>query len=64
MKYVFSFEWTMKAKDMARKLSLSHVDLDRISVIVSRGSKSRRTIARIHGMAKAMQKLQKGGMKF
>lgn len=55
MKYGFSSEWTMKAKDLAQKLGFAHVDLDRVSVIVSRGSKSRRTIARIHGMAKAMQ---------
>lgn len=55
MKYAYSEEWTARTKDIAKKLGLSHVDLDRVSVIVSSGSKSRRTIARIHGFAKAIQ---------
>lgn len=55
MKYFFSDFWTLRAKEIAQKLSLSHVDLDRVSVIKSSGSKSRRTIARIHTIGKVMQ---------
>ncbi len=55
MKYAYSTEWTVKTKDIAKQLNLTHIDLDRVSVIVSQGSKSRRTIARIHGFAKAIQ---------
>jgi len=40
---------------MATALEFDHIDLDRISVIESKGSKSRRTIARIHTLGKVMQ---------
>ncbi|MDO8634425.1 MAG: putative metallopeptidase [archaeon] len=55
MKYEYSSDWTIRTRDLAKALALSHVDTERVSVIVSQGSKSRRTIARIHTMGKAMQ---------
>lgn len=55
MKYTYSPDWTIRTRDLAKTLGLSHVDTERVSVIVSQGSKSRRTIARIHTMGKAMQ---------
>lgn len=55
MKYAFSLEWTARAKDLAKRLDMGHVDHERVAVIVSKGSKTRRTIARIHGFPKAIQ---------
>ncbi len=55
MKYFFSDFWTLRTKEIAKKLELDHVDLDRVSVLKSEGSKSRRTIARIHTIGKVMQ---------
>lgn len=55
MKYVFSQHWTAKAKDIVQKLQLDFIDLERIAVIESNGSKARRVIARIHTMGKVMQ---------
>ena len=55
MKYFYSDFWTIKAKEIARKLSLEHIDLERISVIKSSGSKTKRTVARIHTFGKVLQ---------
>ncbi len=55
MRYAFSQEWTEQARAIARELGFTHVSPERISCIVSQGSKSRRTIARIHGLPKALQ---------
>jgi len=43
------------AKDIIEKLNWFHVDLDNVAFLRSLGSKSRRTIARCHGLGKAMQ---------
>lgn len=55
MRYSLSQTWTDKVKEIARKLELEHLDFERIAVIESRGSKTKRTVARIHGLGKAMQ---------
>jgi predicted metallopeptidase len=55
VKYVFSEEWTLKARELVQKLGLVHVHSERISCLKSTGTKTRRTIARIHGLGKAMQ---------
>ena len=55
MKYFYSDYWTLRAKEISRKLALNHVDLERVSVIKSTGSKAKRTIARIHTFGKALQ---------
>lgn len=43
------------ANDIIKKLNLSHIDAERFVCLRSSGSKSRRTIARIHGLPKIMQ---------
>ena len=55
MKYVYSEEWTSKARELVQKLGLWHVPPGQISCLKSHGTKTRRTIARIHGLGKAMQ---------
>lgn len=44
-----------KTCEIIDALGLKHVDKDRISCVRSRGSQSRRTVARIHALPKAMQ---------
>jgi len=55
MKYYYSDFWTLKAKEIARQAEMNHIDLERISVVESKGTKTRRTIARIHTIGKVMQ---------
>jgi predicted metallopeptidase len=55
MKYNYSPEWTAKAREIAVLLEMNHIPAERISVIESKGSKTRRTIARIHGLPKVMK---------
>lgn len=55
MKYLYSDEWTAVAREVALQLKLSHVKPDRICCIKSQGTKTHRTIARIHGLGKVMQ---------
>ncbi|MFH1239847.1 MAG: putative metallopeptidase [Candidatus Diapherotrites archaeon] len=55
MKYEFSEEWTKKARGVAMILGFEHVELHRIACVVSKGTKTRRTIARIHTISKAIQ---------
>ncbi|MEK6957573.1 MAG: putative metallopeptidase [archaeon] len=54
MKYEFDAYWSGKAHEMAASLGYSHVIPERLSVVRSRGSKTRRTIARIHCIGKVM----------
>jgi len=55
MKYETDFETMETAKDVITKLNLTHVKTDKIICVKSHGSKSRRTVARIHGLPKIMQ---------
>ena len=55
MLYQFSDEWTAIARQIATELQLQHIKTDRVSCIVSRGSKARTTIARIHSLNKVLQ---------
>ncbi len=55
VKYEYSEEWTLKALELAEKLGYRHIVKDRVACIKSRGSKTRRTIARIHALGKVMQ---------
>lgn len=54
MKYNFSEYWTKKARGVALEL-FPHIPVDRIACIESLGSKTRRTVARIHTIPKVMQ---------
>jgi len=55
MKYAYSQYWTEKAREIAKTLGMNHVLPHRISCIESKGTKTRRTIARIHTLSKAEQ---------
>ncbi|PIN99118.1 MAG: metallopeptidase [Candidatus Diapherotrites archaeon CG10_big_fil_rev_8_21_14_0_10_31_34] len=55
MKYAFSETFTFKARELLKKLNYSHIPAERVSCIISKGTKTRRTIARIHALGKAMQ---------
>ncbi len=55
MKYSYSEHWTLKTREIARQLGFHHIDFDRVAVIESKGSKAKRTIARIHSLGKVMQ---------
>lgn len=54
LKYEYDDFWTHKARIIAKTLFF-HVKIDRIACIKSTGSKSKRIIARIHSLGKAMQ---------
>ena len=55
MKYEVDYQSWEIAKDVIRKLDFNHIRLESIVFLKSRGSKSRRTLARIHGLPKIMQ---------
>lgn len=55
MHYESDYEIQDIAKDIITKLNLSYIDIEKLVVLRSHGSKSRRTIARIHGLPKIMQ---------
>ncbi|MFH1752292.1 MAG: putative metallopeptidase [archaeon] len=55
MKYSYDKELTIKAREIAVTLGFEHVVLERIHCLKSNGSKTKRTIARIHGLSKAVQ---------
>ncbi len=55
MKYETDFETMEIAKDVITKLNLTHVNIEKLICVRSHGSKSRRTVARIHGLPKIMQ---------
>ncbi len=56
MKYETDFETMEIARDVITKLDFTHVNTENIFCIRSHGSKSRRTVARIHGLPRIMQK--------
>jgi len=55
MKYETDFEIMNIARDVIAKLNFTHVKTENIFCIRSHGSKSRRTVARIHGLPKIIQ---------
>ena len=57
MKYEADYEITNITKDIITKLNLNHIKNDNIFCVRSHGSKSRRTVARIHGLSRIMQKV-------
>ena len=56
IKYFSAEDIESKAKDIVLKLGMSHIDLERLSCVRSRGSKAKRTIARCHALSKIWQK--------
>ncbi len=55
MQYEFSETFTKKARKLANRLEFNHIPSERISCIISKGTKTKRTIARIHTIGKAVQ---------
>lgn len=55
MKYVFAEEENQKVKEIIQTLDFKHIPENGVVVFKSHGSKTRRTIARIHGLPKLMQ---------
>ena len=45
----------LRVKEIIRKLKMSHIDETRVICLRSRGSGSRRVIARCHGLSRIMQ---------
>lgn len=54
MKYEFDYTWTEKSRDIAKTLGYAYVVPEKLSVVKSWGSSTRRTIARIHSIGKVM----------
>ena len=59
MKYEDDLEITNITRDVISKLNLTHIKIENIFCVRSHGSKSRRTVARIHGLSRIMQKAMK-----
>lgn len=55
MRYETDSEIQAVAGDIIAKLNLGHIRTEKLVFLRSHGSKSRRTIARIHGLPKIMQ---------
>jgi predicted metallopeptidase len=55
IRYFRSEDIEKRAEDIVKKLQLSHIDPNRVMCIRSRGSRSRRTLARCHVLSRAMQ---------
>lgn len=55
MRYEHAPELERLAFDIVGRLGMYHIDTKRVAFVRSRGSKTRRTIARIHGTPKVIQ---------
>ncbi len=55
MKYEFDTQLQKRADWVAHALGYSHIDMGRVACVRSRGTKTKRTIARVHGLSKALQ---------
>jgi len=56
MKYDYAPDLQQRMEEIAKVLSMKHLDLARVKCFRSRGSSTRRTIARCHTIGKIMQK--------
>ena len=55
IRYELAKDIGSKIKDIIDKLQMTHVDGSRVACIRSKGSKSKRVIARCHGLSRIMQ---------
>jgi len=55
IRYELAKDIGSKIKDIIHKLQITHVDGSRVACIRSKGSKSKRVIARCHGLSRIMQ---------
>jgi len=56
MKYEFAQDLQERMEEIVRLLEMEHVDVNRVKCFRSRGSSTKRTIARCHTIGKLMQK--------
>src|SRR3989344_4872773 len=56
MKYIEAPDLQGRMEDIVRALGMEHIDLARVKCFRSKGSSTRRTIARCHTIGKLMQK--------
>ena len=56
MKYEYAPDLQKRMEDIDASLSMNHIDVSRVKCFRSRGSSTRRTIARCHTIGKLMQK--------
>ncbi len=56
LKYEVAHDVMDIAQDLVEKLGMDHIDLSRVVFMRSKGSRSRNTIARCHGLPKIWQK--------
>lgn len=59
MKYIDAPDLQERMAEIVKTLEMSHIDLERVQCLRSRGSSSRRTIARCHALGKMMQNAMK-----
>ena len=55
IRYELAEDIGAEIRDILHRLQMTHVDASRIACIRSRGSRSRRVIARCHGLSRIMQ---------
>ena len=55
IRYELAKDIGSKIEDIIHKLQMTHVDGSRVACIRSKGSKSKRVIARCHGLSRIMQ---------
>ena len=56
MKYIYAPDLQARMIEIIRTLRMDHIDEDRVACFRSKGSSSKRTIARCHTIGKLMQK--------
>jgi predicted metallopeptidase len=55
IQYELAEDVCTEIKDILQKLQMAHVDGPRVACVRSKGSKSKRVIARCHGLSRVMQ---------
>ena len=55
IQYVLAEDVDLRVKEIIRKLKMTHIDETRVICLRSRGSASRKVIARCHGLSRIMQ---------
>jgi len=55
IRYELAEDVRAEIKDILQKLQMAHVNESRVACVRSKGSKSKRTIARCHGLSRIMQ---------
>ena len=59
MKYDYATDLKQRMIEIVKILNMEHIDTDRVECLRSRGSSTKRTIARCHTIGKLMQKAMK-----